>query len=276
MGMTAKVFLLEADTLEASGQMGVTSYLAPTASTFFADRDRSVNSATVRMTHRFSDFLTGMIDGSYRGFHAIYISGRLSANNNVNNVYIFNPTLIWRPLANISLQQSYQMFANYIYYEYEKSDLSGRNTLYRRANVSNKLTLTSSRRTDFVIEYSYRYEDFGPLVYSDQWQQQISWDRRTHRPRVGIDYRPIAGLRFQPYAVYEIQRSYDHLFDSTATLGRRQKSEEFTRTLVGFDFEWELSNLSYINCTLERRVQDYRNQRKQEYDLFTISIRRFL
>jgi hypothetical protein len=276
LGMNAKVFLLEADTLEVSGQMGVTSYLAPTSSTFFADRDRSVNVATVRMTHRFSDFLTGMIDGSYRGFHAIYISGRLSANNNVNNVYIFNPTLIWRPLANISLQQSYQMFANYIYYEYEKSDLSGRNTLYRRANVSNKLTLTSSRRTDFVIEYSYRYEDFGPLVYSDQWQQQISWDRRTHRPRVGIDYRPIAGLRFQPYAVYEIQRSYDHLFDSTATLGRRQKSEEFTRTLVGFSFEWELSNLSHIDCTLERRVQDYQNQRNQEYNLFTISIKRFL
>ncbi|TFH53713.1 MAG: hypothetical protein E4G91_11575 [Candidatus Zixiibacteriota bacterium] len=30
LGMTAKVFLLEADTLEVSGQMGVTSYLAPT------------------------------------------------------------------------------------------------------------------------------------------------------------------------------------------------------------------------------------------------------
>jgi hypothetical protein len=116
---------------------------------------------------------------------------------------------------------------------------------------------------------------------SVRWSTPTSGSSRSagtaaRTDRVSASIRPIAGLRFQPYAVYEIQRSYDHLFDSTATLGRRQQSEEFTRTLVGFDFEWELSNSSYINCTLERRVQDYQNQRNQEYNLFTISIKRFL
>jgi hypothetical protein len=276
LGATARAFFLESDTVEISGQMGVTSYQAPTSSTFFADRDRSVSVASARMTHRFNDFLTGVVDGSYRGFHTIYISGRLSANNTVNNVYILNPTLVWQPLAGVTLQQSYQMFANYIYYEYEKSKLSGRNTLYRRANWNNKLTLTGSRNADFILEYSYRYEDFGPLAYSDQWQQQVSWDRRTHRPRLGVDYRPFAGVQFKPYAVFEIQRSYDHLFDSTAALGRRVMSERFTRTSIGFEFEWRVSDVSRVNCTLERRVQDYQNQRNQEYDLFAITIRRYL
>lgn len=276
LGATARVFLFDVDTIEVSGQMGVTSYQAPTASTFFADRDRSVNVATGRLKHRFNEFLTGMIDCSYRGFHTIYISSRLSANNNVNNVYILNPTLIWQPVGGVKLQQNYQMFANYIYYEYEKSRLSGRNTLYRRANWNNSLTLTASQRANFILEYSYRYEDFGPLMYSDQWQQQVSWDRRTHRPRLGIDYHPFSGMRFQPYAVYEVQRSFDHLFDSTATLGRRVQSEEFTRTSIGFEFEWKMSGASHMNCALERRVQDYQNQRNQEYNLFTITIKRLL
>ncbi len=276
VGLVADILLFGADTLDLSGQMGVTSYLAPTSSTFFADRDRSVTVASLRYIHRFHEFLTGLVEGSYRGFHTIYISGQLSANNNVNNVYIFNPSLIWKPYSQIVVQQSYQMYANYIYYEYEKNELGGRNTLYRRANFASTVTLAGSHRTDLVVEYSYRYEDFGPLVYTDQWQQQISWDRRTHRPRIGIDYRPIDGMRFQPYAVYEIQRSYDHLFDAHITLGRRQLSEEFTRVLIGFDFQWNLTNSSQINCKLERRVQDYQNQRNQEYDLFSISIKRYL
>jgi hypothetical protein len=276
LGMTAVIVFFVADTLELSGQMGVTSYFAPTSSTFFADRDRSASVATFRLTHRFSDFLTGGLDGSYRGFHTVYISGSLSANNNVNNVYILNPTLIWKPFEPITLEQNYQMHANYVYYEYEKSDFSGRSTLYRRANLTNKLTIALSRRTDFIIEYGYRYEDFGRLVYSDQWQQQVSWDRRTHRPRLSVDYHPTSRFHFQPYAAYEVQTSYDHLFDPLNTLGRRQQSEQFIRRLIGFDLQWTLSDHSAIDCKLQRRVQDYQHQRNQEYDLFTIAIRRYL
>lgn len=275
-GMSAVVSFSAADSLELSGQIGVTSYFAPTVSTFFADRDRSVKVATLKLTHHFNRFLTGILDGSYRRFHTIYISGKLSANNNVNNVYILNPSLIWQPTENIVFQQNYQIFANYIYYEYEKTDFAGRNTLYRRANLTNKLTISVSPRTDLTFEYGYRYEDFGRLAYSDQWQQQVSWDRRTHRPRFGIDYRPTPRFHFQPYATYEVQTSYDHLFDPNNLLGIRQQSEQLTRKQIGFDLEWTLSRNSHIDCKLQRRVQDYQNQRNQEDDLFTISIKRML
>ncbi len=272
----ANFTLPEADTLEVSGRIGVTAFFAPTNSAFFADRDRSIRLASFRAVHKFSDFLTGVLDGSARTFHSIYISGSLSANNSINNVYIVNPSLIWQPLRPLRVQQNYQMHANYIYYEYEKNAVSDRNTLYRRANLANTLTITLSARTDLILEYSYRYEDFGRLLWEDQWKQQVSWDRRTHRPRFGVEYRPLAGLRFYPYASYEWQTYYDHLFDPAETLGRRIRTDELQRRLIGFEFQWTMSQNSYIDCRLERRVQEYQRQRGQEYDVFTIALKRYL
>ncbi len=168
------------------------------------------------------------------------------------------------------------MHANYSYYEYEKDAISQRNTLYRRANFINNVTVSISPRTDLIFEYSYRYEDFGRLLWEDQWKQQVSWDRRTHRPRFGVEYRPWQFFRFYPYASYEIQSSYDHLFDDEDVLGQREKRDELSRKLIGFELQWTLSSNSYVECKLERRVQDYTQQRSQDYDLFTISVKRQL
>lgn len=276
LNLRALLVYRDPDTLELSGQVGVTSYFAPSTSTFFSDRDRSIKVASSRLVHKFNDFITGSVDGSYRGFHTIYISGELSANNNINNVYIINPALTWRPHPAIRIQQNYQMHASYTYYQYEKDAISRRNTLYRRANLVNNIVIGFSPRLDLILEYSYRYEDFGRLLWEDQWKQQVSWDRRTHRPRFGVEYRPWKGFRFYPYASYEIQSSYDHLFDANNVLGQRSKSDELSRKLIGFELQWTLSLNSYIECKLERRVQDYTQQRSQDYDFFTITVKRYL
>jgi hypothetical protein len=265
----------DTDSLQLSGRIGVTSYTAPTASAFFADRDRSIKVATVTLYHRFNEFLSGYLDGSYRGFHTIYISGTLSANNNINNVYIINPSLVWQPWKHLRIRQNYQMHANYIYYEFEKNATSDRNTLYRRANFSNSIDYVFSQRLTFSLEYSYRYEDFGKLIWQDQWEQQVSWDRRTHRPGFAVEYRPMPQLYFSPFASYEIQKSYDHNFSELDALGRRDLSSRLKRSSVGFKFQWSLSNNSYIDASLERKVQDYLSQRRLEYDVFTMTARRY-
>lgn len=274
LAVTARLLFMGSDTLEASGKVGVTSYEAPSGSEIYSDRDRSIQVASFRVAHYFTRFLRASVDGSFRGFHTIYISGSLSANNNINNIYILNPTLVWQPWSHLTIEHNYQLHADYIYYDYEKSSLAGRNTIYRRANFMNTFILNASPHTDLTFEYSYRYEDFGPIRYTDQWQQQVSWDRRTHRPKFGLDYHPNRNFRFRPYAVYEIQRYYDHLFDPDNTLGRREQTEEFVRTLVGFELELALAEASYIECKLERRVQEYQNQRNQDYDLFTVAIKK--
>lgn len=273
---TASLRLGVDDSLQVSGQIGVTSYTAPKTSEFFSDRDRTIKVASFRAAHRFTRFLRATLDGSYRGFHTIYVSGTLSANNNVNNIFILNPSLVWSPTERVTLEQDYQLHANYIYYDFEKSSLAGRNTIYRRANFSNRLTVKTSAKTDFIIEYGYRYEDFGPVRYTDQWQQQVSWDRRTHRPKFTLDFHPSSSFRFRPFAAYEIRRSYDHLFDPDNTLGRREQTEEFSRKQIGFDLQIVLSRNSYIDCSLERRIQEYQNQRNQDYDVFTIALKKRL
>ncbi|MFH2054326.1 MAG: hypothetical protein ABIJ61_00080 [bacterium] len=272
----ATIALEERDTLAVSGQIGVTSYFTSGKSAIFSDRDRTLEILSVRIAHRFTPYLKGAIDGSYRGFHTIYVSGSLSANNNHNNVFLLSPSLDWRPFHGVRLEQYYKMHANYIYYDYEKSSFAGRNTLYRRANLLNRLTLSGSEATDFELEYSYRYEDFGPIRFTDQWQQQVSWDRRTHRPKIAVAYHPNRHLNFRPYAVYEVQRSYDHVFAEDLVLGRREQTEEFVRKLVGFELQWTLSGNSYIDCRLERRIQEYQNQRHQDYDTFTITLKKLL
>ncbi len=264
------------DSIEVSGQIGVTSYFAPAGSAIFADRDRKLRVATLRVAHRFSEFLTGSLESSVRSFETIYISGALSANNNFNNIYIISPGLRWRPANAVVIQHSYQMHANYTYYTYEKNAVSERNTIYRRAQFTNTITVAVSPRLELLGEYSYRYEDFGRLLWDGEWKQQVSWDRRTHRPRLGLTYRPFAALRFAPFASYEWQGFFNHLFDATSQLGRREQSERLTRAALGFEFAWTLSPNSYLDCRLERRVQDYLNQRRQEYDVFTLSLKRTL
>lgn len=274
--MGATFYLMERDTLVFYGQIGVTSYFTPGASSVFSDRDRTLQVGSVRLVHRFNRYLRGTIEGSYRGFHTIYVSGTLSANNNQNNVFVLSPSLSWQPFAGVKLEQFYQMHANYIYYDYEKSTFAGRNTLYRRANLLNRLTLSGSPATDFELEYSYRYEDFGPVRYTDQWQQQVSWDRRTQRPKISVYYHPTRSFRFRPYASYEVQRSYDHVFDEDNVLGRREQTEKFIRKVIGFELQWYLSDDSYVDSRLERRIQTYATQRNQDYDIFTISLKRSL
>ncbi len=272
---TATMRFWDSDSLQLTGRIGVTSYTAPTTSAYFADRDRSIKVASASLYHRFNDYLSGYLDGSYRGFHTIYLSGSLSANNNVNNVYIINPSLVWEPWNHIRLRQNYQMHANYIYYEYERNETSERNTLYRRANFSNAIDLIYSSRLTFSVEYSYRYEDFGRLIWQDQWKQQVSWDRRTHRPRLSLEYRPVPSLLFNPFVSYESQKSYDHYFSETEALGARRLSEKLERNSVGFFLKWSLSHNSYLDAQLERRVQDYASQRRLEYDVFTLTMRRY-
>jgi hypothetical protein len=276
LSLSASFFYFFDDTVSVSGQIGVTSYFTSGSSSIFSDRDRTIEIGRARITRRFTPFLKGALDGSFRGFHTIYLSGSLSANNNKNNVFVLNPNLLWQPVEGVSFEQDYQMHANYIYYDYETGSLAGRNTLYRRANLRNRLTLTTSAATDFELEYSYRYEDFGPVRYTDQWQQQVSWDRRTHRPKFAVDYHPSPGFRLRPYAIYEVQRSYDHLFDPGNTLGRREQSEEFVRKVIGFDLQLGLTVGSYVNLRLERRIQEYQNQRNQDYDTMTIAIKKYL
>ena len=274
--VTARLSPWEGDTLKLAGQIGVTSYFTSGASSIFSDRDRTLEIISMHLAHRFTPYLKGALDGSYRGFHTIYVSGALSANNNQNNVFLLSPSLRWQPVRGVLLEQFYQMHANYIYYDFGKSSFAGRNTLYRRANLLNRLTLSGSATTDFEIEYSYRYEDFGPIRYTDQWQQQVSWDRRTHRPKIAVNYHPSRRFRFRPYAVYEIQCSYYHIFAEDNQLGGREQTEEFVRKLVGFELQWELSAASYIDCRLERRLQEYQHQRNQDYDTFTISLKKLL
>jgi hypothetical protein len=103
----------------------------------------------------------------------------------------------------------------------------------------------------------------------------VSWDRRTHRPRFALEYRPVPQLLFNPFIGYEIQRSYDHKFSDLEALGLRELSDQLERTSVGFQLQWSLSNNSYIDARLERRVQDYENQRRLEYDVFTMSVRKY-
>jgi hypothetical protein len=204
--------------------------------------------------HQLSPCLTLRIDGSYRGFHQTYVSGALSANNNHSAIYVARPEVGWRPLPWLVITNGFLLHANYTWYDYEKEIGTERNTLFRRARWTSDYLVRVSRKLTITPSYSYKYEDFGQLLWRDQWVQKTNWYRRTHLPSLRLTYSPIRSIKIDPSVYYEWKRSWEFAIRENGAVGRIEK-ETFRRTTVGLDIAYSPGRHTDITVSFQRRVQ---------------------
>ena len=248
------------DSIWAETIFSVTGYFSDRSSSFFSDRDRIMQLFGLGFKHRFSRCLTLRVDGSYRDFHQTYVSGALSANNNHNSVYVVKPEVDWMLFPWFVVSNSFLLHANYIWYDHEKKIGSERNTLFRRAQGKSECRLVVSRRLKLKPAYTYRYEDFGQLLWRDQWVQKTNWYRRTHLPSMELTYQPVNGLRIESGISYEWKKSWEFTVGEEGVVDRIEK-ETFRRTTVHLNVDYSPSARTNIRLSMLRRVQ--------KSDLFT-------
>ncbi len=263
------------DSIFASGTFSVTTYTGKNRENLFSDRDRVFKLGQIVYQRSFSEHLLLRMRGSYQYNHYIYISSALSANNNHNEVYLIQPEIEWSPVSSLRISQSWVMHANYIYYDYEKYKDSQRNTLYRKADYVLRMDYAFSPRLDLRLTYRYRYEDFGQLVYRDQWAQRISWDRKGHLPTVELEWRPSEAFLINPGYSYERKHSYDHMAGPDEGEKILQEKELFKRERIFINIEYRPGVKSNIQFAYTRRVQKSLLFSDDKSDIVTLNIRRF-
>jgi hypothetical protein len=242
------------DSVWAEAIFSVTCYSSDQEHSFFSDRDRIMRLYGFGISHRLNPCLALRIDGSYRDFHQTYVSGVLSANNNHNTIYVVRPQVDWRLFPWFTISNSFLLHANYIWYDYEKETESERNTLFRRAWWTSEYRVIVSRRLTLTPSYTYKYEDFGQLLWRDQWVQKTNWYRRAHLPLLEFSYRPWRTLRIDPGVSYEWKKSWEFAAGEDGVIDRIEK-ETFRRTTIHVDVDYSPGPRTSIVASFQRRVQ---------------------
>jgi hypothetical protein len=280
LGGEVKAEISRADSLYLTASIGVTSFYAPLFSGQFNDRDVLTILTWGEYLHVFNSYFNLRLEGGFRNFHQLYMSNRLSSNNNHNQTYLLSPTVTWRPDWKLSFKQNYSIQANYIYYDYEKARESEKNRLFRRASSSSEVICRYNHRLNFSFGYIYKYEDYGQLIWKDQWVQKPSWDRRTNTFNLSIDYQPVRKVSFSPKYTYEKRKSWDHVTEEStgseekADKEKRILKDKFHRNMISFSFRYLVNEDNYLYLSATHRLQKGTQSKQEISDYVTVSVAR--
>ena len=274
LGGNLSIRIRGSDSLYLTASAGVTSFYSQEASVRFDDRDILTLIAWGEYLHLFSPLFSLRMEGGFRNFHRIYVSGLRSANNNHNQTYVLSPTLTWNPHRSFSLEQNYNIQANYIYYDYEKSIESNRNRLFRRAGTSTRMTYGIFPRVSLTLGYTYGYEDYGQLIWKDQWVRKPSWERRSHTVDFSLEYRPAKNVVLSPRYTYQRRTTWDHFAEPLTFEERRELRDQFDRNLVSVSCRYFIDDRNYVSLSGARRVQESTSSPEETYNYATVSVNR--
>ncbi len=279
-GGEVKAEITGADSLRLTASVGVTSFYAPLFSGQFNDRDILTILAWGEYLHIFNSYFNFRMEGGFRNFHQLYMSDRLSSNNNHNQTYLLSPTLSWTPNRKLNLSQGYSIQANYIFYDYEKARESEKNKLFRRASSASRIAYKYNRRLILSFDYIYRYEDYGQLIWREQWAQKTSWDRRTNHFTLSMDYRPISKVSFAPQYTYEKRKSWDHVGEevegSEGKAGKEKRipKDKFSRNMISLSIRYSRNNDNYLYFSAAHRLQKGTQTKRETANYVTVSVAR--
>jgi hypothetical protein len=280
LGGEMKVNLTDADSFHLTTSIGVTSFYAPLFSGQFNDRDILTMLAWGEYLHVFNPYFNFRVEAGFRNFHQLYLSNRLSSNNNHNQTYLVSPTVTWQPARKLSLKQNYNIQANYIYYDYEKSRESTKNRLFRRASSTSEVIYRYNSRLTSSFGYTYKYDDYGQLIWTDQWVQKPSWDQRTNTFVLSVDYQPIKKVTFSPKYTYEKRKSWDHVREETTApeggAGKEMRilKDKFHRNMISFSFNYFVSEYNFLFLSAAHRLQKGTQTKWERSDYVTVSLTR--
>jgi len=141
-------------------------------------------------------FLVSGIDYIVRKTHSVYLL-TLSGESNWNNSYLLVPSVELRVKDCLNFCASAPIRANHIIYDYGRRDTESRNKIFRRRSYELRTEYT---RGNFLyhLELSNIYEDYGGLIWREQWVEALSWERRGWSVRVELQwnfssFRPTIG-----------------------------------------------------------------------------------
>jgi hypothetical protein len=277
LSFQGKMRISQSDSMSTDLVFGVTSYSNPHISSNREDRDQKTLLLNGRFSHILNRFFILGVTGGVNSFHQIYISGANSANNNQNNTYILSPYAVWRPAGPIILTQSFEIQANYITFDFDRSKKPPtRNRIFRRATSKTEFTMPFSSRLTWQQSYLYRYEDYGQLLWDDGWQQALSWDRRRNGLETRLIYSPDHLFQITPFFSWEKTNDYNHAValseSSKEVIETRVMADEQLKMIFEVEVIFNWNHARRTRLDFLRRVRTFMSRPREINDYATISM----
>jgi len=263
------------DSLFLSASIGVTSFFTSPGS-FFNDRDILTKILHLDYLHIFSPSFNLKIKTGFKNFHQVYVSSQKSANNNYNETYILSPALSWRITPKLRLFQEYQIQANYISYDFQKETESNQNKIFRRASSFTRINYVPHKRLEGEFSYLYRFEDFGQLLWKDEWVRRPGWERKTHGFGLSLRYKPYQSLVFSSSYNYEVRKDFTLFMDLPSGKEKKVLSYKFYRNFLTFSLDYITDDRNYLRLLWTIRAQKEAGYEEELSNFITVSLGRTL
>ena len=121
------------------------------------------------------------------------------------------------------------------------------------------------------MEFLYRYEDYGQLLWEDEWVEKVSWDRRTEKIKFGCDYHWGQSLIFSPSYFYEKRREWNHLWDLSSQSEVRQLGNKLIRNVLSFCLNFNVSSSNFLEISGSTQFQK-RYDKEERTNFLSISM----
>lgn len=266
------------DSLALGGIFGVTSYYSLDNSPI-RERDLRTQIYNLRFGHVFSQYFAGELAAGYSSFYQVYTSGLYSADNNQNETYTLRTTFNWNLTSRCAIKQGFEIRANYIIFDYVPNPIETPSRIFRRGLSETGLRLQVSERLTLMPVYTYRYEDYGKLIWEEgNWQQATGWDRRFHSITAKASYLPFRKVSFEPEITWEAKKEYDHkLIRSDGPFGdgrvvREQRLDDM-KQIAAVKLTWQFSDTEYLAASYSRRRWEIGHEVYDVSDFISVSVR---
>lgn len=263
------------DSIFVTSSIGVTSFYTSPGS-FFNDRDILTKILHLEYLHIFSPSFNLKLVTGFKNFHQIYISSQKSANNNYNETYILAPVLSWRLTPGLNLLQEYRIQANYISYDFQKETESNQNKIFRRASSLTRINYSPYRRLEGEFSYLYRYEDFGQLLWKDEWVRRPGWERKTQGFGLSLKYKPYRSLIFSSAYNYEVRKDFTLFMDLPSGKEKKTLSYKFYRNFLTFSLDYITDDRNFLRLLWTIRAQKEAGYEEELSNFITVSLGRTL
>ncbi|MCI0514495.1 hypothetical protein L0128_14870 [candidate division KSB1 bacterium] len=213
------------DSLAFGTSLSRLQYDTPDTSNF-DDRDEFRLDFRLSEYHFFSSRLWMQVDVIASLYHLAYIFGERSADNNWNRIFRIVPKIFFTINSNAFCQQSFEVLANYVDYDFEAMQGDVKSFVYRKFAGENLLEYRLSSRLKLNTSCRLELEENGKL-YWQKWLERPLLNRRNIWIRAMLSYHCGASVRIAPGFNLFNRVEWKHIFTREGAY-RREKFNQLT------------------------------------------------
>lgn len=213
----------------------------------FDDRDELRWEIKLSELHHFSPHFKAQIEMTTGLYHLVYIYGERSADNNWNRIFRIKPQIWYSAFQNLWWNQSFEVLANYVDYDFELEPTDVRSFVYRKFSSDTNLSWQFAKQMAFAISYRLEFEENGKL-YWERWAERPLLSRTNQWLRTHFSFSPRPWFQILPGVIFYTRDEWKYVFNDAGNLSKEsyQEFQSYGPTLSVHYYPYEKFKFSGI------------------------------